>query len=155
MNLKELVIKNYRFGFDVSGLVLFLVVMIPNLIWFAVPAPNDILRVPSITPIVDAIGSVFQMLFVGAMCFVISRERKALRFSALIISVLVCVFIYYVGWILYYNGLTEPFVVLMLTISPCLAFVFFAIDRRNIFAAVFALVFSVCHAIFGIANFII
>ena len=148
-------IKKYKFGFDISGLVLFLLVMIPNLIWFAVPAPNDILREPSVTPIVDVTGSVFQILFVSAMCFVISRERKTLSFSALIISVLVCVLIYFVGWILYYNGFTEPLVVLMLTILPCLSFIFFAIDRRNIFALIFALIFSVCHAIFGIANFII
>ena len=36
--------KKYRFGFEPWGLLLFLVVMLPNLIWFAVPAPNDILR---------------------------------------------------------------------------------------------------------------
>ena len=150
-----MVIKKYRFGFEVSGLVLFLIVMIPNFIWFAVPAPNDILRDPSVTPITDAIGSTFQVLFVGALCFIVGKDKKPLRFSALIIPTIVCVVLYFLGWILYYNAFTEPYVILMLTILPCLAFTFFAADRRNIFAVVFSLCFLVCHAIFGIVNYII
>ena len=60
-----MLLKKYRFGFDISGLVIFLIVMIPNFIWFAVPAPNDILRNESVTAIVDMIGSIFQVLFIG------------------------------------------------------------------------------------------
>ena len=48
----------YGFGFDVAGLILFLLVMVPTFIWMAVPAPNDVLRAESVTPIVDAIGFV-------------------------------------------------------------------------------------------------
>ncbi len=36
--------KKYKIGFDIRGLIIFIVIMIPNFIWFAVPAPNDILR---------------------------------------------------------------------------------------------------------------
>ncbi|MGN0584942.1 MAG: hypothetical protein ACI4JD_05740, partial [Ruminococcus sp.] len=57
--------KKYRFGFDISGLVIFLIVMIPNFIWFYVPAPNDILRNESVTTTVDTIGSIFQAIFIG------------------------------------------------------------------------------------------
>jgi hypothetical protein len=46
-------LKPYRFGFDIWGLLLFLLVMLPNFIWFAVPAPNDVLRAESVTPITD------------------------------------------------------------------------------------------------------
>ncbi len=37
-------VKGYRFGVEVWGLVLFIGIMLPNFVWFAVPAPNDILR---------------------------------------------------------------------------------------------------------------
>lgn len=37
-------LKKYEFGFDVGCLLLFLIIMIPNFIWFAAPAPNDVLR---------------------------------------------------------------------------------------------------------------
>ncbi len=32
---------NYKIGFDIWGLTLFLAIMLPNFIWFAVPAVND------------------------------------------------------------------------------------------------------------------
>ena len=60
--------KNYRFGFDVGAAVLFAAIMLPNIYWFSVPAPNDILRGASVTPTIDTIGSVFQMLMIGLLC---------------------------------------------------------------------------------------
>ena len=39
----------YCKSFEIWGLLLFLIVMIPNFIWFAIPAPNDILRAESVT----------------------------------------------------------------------------------------------------------
>ena len=48
-------IKKYKIGFDIWGLITFIIMMIPNFIWFAVPAPNDILRGESITKTVDVI----------------------------------------------------------------------------------------------------
>lgn len=60
--------KNYRFGFDIGSAVLFAAVMLPNIYWFAVPAPNDILRGASVTPTIDMIGSVFQVLMIGLLC---------------------------------------------------------------------------------------
>ena len=148
-------LKHYRFGFDLWGLVLFLLVMLPNFIWFAVPAPNDILRTDSVTPMVDAIGSVFQVLTVACLCFVIHNDRSKLRFSSLIIATIVCVAIYYIGWALYYTANVNPIVILLLTVPPCLAFILFAIDRKNLLAILFATAFAVCHLVFAVANFIV
>ena len=148
-------LKQYRFGFDPWGLLLFLLVMLPNFIWFAVPAPNDILRADSATPVVDTIGSVFQVLTVACLCFVIHQDRSKLRFSPLIIATIVCVAIYYIGWALYYTTNVNPIVILLLTISPCLAFILFAIERENLPAILFATVFAVCHLVFAVVNFIV
>ena len=60
--------KNYRFGFDVGAAVLFAAIMLPNIYWFSVPAPNDILRGASVTPTIDTIGSVLQVLMIGLLC---------------------------------------------------------------------------------------
>ena len=147
-------LKQYRFGFDPWGLILFLLVMLPNFIWFAVPAPNDILRVDSATPVVDAIGSVFQVLTVACLCFVIRKERRKLRFSLLVVATIVCVLVYYICWMLYYSGITSACIILLLTLPPCLAFILFAIDRKNLPAVIFATVFAVCHLVFGVVNFV-
>ena len=145
----------YRFGFDLTGLILFLLVMVPTFIWMAVPAPNDVLRTESVTPVVDMIASVCQVLTVACLCFVIHKERSKLRFSPLVIAAVVCILIYYIGWVLYYSGTVTAMVILMLTIPPCLAFILFAIDRKNLPAVLFALGFAICHLVFAIVNFIV
>jgi hypothetical protein len=145
-------LEKYRLGFDIWGMLLFLLVMLPNFFWFAVPAPNDVLRMDSTTPIIDTIASVCQVLMVACLCFVINKSRSSLHFSPLVISTAVCVVFYYGGWLLYYGGFASTLVILMLTIPPCLAFILFAADRKNIPAVLFAIVFAVCHLIFSIVN---
>lgn len=147
-------LKQYRFGFDPWGLLLFLLVMLPNFIWFAIPAPNDILRVDSATPVVDAIGSVFQVLTVACLCFVIHNDRSKLRFSPLIIATIICISIYYIGWALYYTANVSLTVILLLTVPPCLAFILFAADRKNPLAILLATAFAVCHLVFAVVNFV-
>ena len=148
-------LKKYKLGFDISGLVIFLIIMLPNFIWFAVPAPNDILRQESITPIVDIIGSVCQIIFVASLCIVINKERDSIRISPLLISSAFCIGLYFLGWVLYYNGIVNPMVIICLTLPPCIAFIFFALDRKNIIAFIPAVCFTICHLIYGIVNFIL
>lgn len=140
-------LKKYRFGFDIFGLILFLLVMIPNFIWFAVPAPNDVLRTESITPIIDVIGSVSQVVFIAAICILIRKDVDKIRLSKLIILSLAMVITYFVGWILYYSGIVNPIVIALLTIPPCMAFIIYTIDRKNIVATIPAIIFTVCHVI--------
>ena len=148
-------LKRYQFGFDIPALLLFLAVMAPNLIWFAVPAPEDILRNMSVTPTVDRIGSVCQVAMIGSLLVLLRREREQRLLSPLKAASLTCVLLYYVGWALYYTGLTVPLVVLLLTVPPCLSFLLFALDRKNAFALFFGAGFSGCHLVFAIVNFII
>ena len=68
-------LKKYKMGFDIWALVLFVVIMIPNIIWFAIPAPNDILRTESITKILDAIASISHVVMLVAFCVFINRGR--------------------------------------------------------------------------------
>ena len=148
-------LQNYRFGFDVWGLLLFLLVMLPNFIWFAVPAPNDVLRAESVTPVVDAIASVCQVLTIACLCFLINEARGKLRFSPLVIAAVICVAIYYLGWALYYSGIANTWVILLMTLPPCLSFILFAADRKNLPAVLFASVFAVGHLIFALVNFVL
>ena len=66
-------LQKYKLSFDIWGLLLFLIIMIPNFIWFAVPAPNDILRANSITETVDTIENVHKSFYYcrGRLLFVI------------------------------------------------------------------------------------
>lgn len=147
--------KKYKLGFDAWGLMLFLVIMIPNFIWFAAPAPNDILRADSVTGVFDTIASVCQVVMVAVLCVLINRERKKLRFTPPIIAVMICCLLYFASWVFYYNGVVNTAVILGLTLPPCLAFLFFALDRKNYIAVLPAVCFMVCHFIYGIVNFVV
>ncbi len=109
-------LKEYKLSFNIYGLLLFLIIMIPNFIWFAVPAPNDVLRADSVTGGIDTIASVCQVL--------------------MIIAVMICCLLYFASWVGYYAGIVNMGVILGLTVSPCLAFLFFAIDRKNMIAVI-------------------
>lgn len=146
-------LKKYRLGFDPWGLALFLVTMIPTFVWTAVPAPYDVLRTESDTPIADAVGFVLQVLFVATICFVVRKE--AIRKTAFMVATIVCVALYFAGWVFYYLGITTPAIILLLSLPPCLAFICYAIGRGNLPALAFAAGFTVCHLIFATINFII
>lgn len=148
-------LKKYKLSFDIWGLLLFLIIMIPNFIWFAIPAPNDVLRRDSVTGIFDMIASICQVCMIIALCFLVYRKRSKLRITPLIIAVIFCSLLYFAAWIFYYGGIVNTIIILGLTIVPCLAFLFFAIDRKNLIAIVPISVFTVCHLIFGVVNFIL
>lgn len=148
-------LNSYKFKIDFWSIALFLLMMLPNFLWFAFPAPNDVLRVTSSTPITDAIGSFLQILLIASLSCFAHKNSKPLRFSAGIIATLLCVIAYFVGWVLYYNAITYAWVILMLTLPPCLAFIFYAIDRKNWIATILGIGFTVCHLIFALVNFIL
>ena len=147
-------LKRYKLSFEICGLLLFLIVMIPNFIWFAIPAPNDILRTKSITETVDTVASVCQILMIVAICIFRNRESKKLCITPHIIMVAICYLLYVASWIAYYNGMANVIVILGLTIPPCLAFLFFAIDRKNGIALIPISIFTICHLIYGVVNFV-
>lgn len=147
--------KKYKIGIDIGGMILFLVIMIPTFIWSAIPAPNDILRAESSTGTIDTIASVCQVLMVATLCVFINKERKKIGITPMIIAMIICCILYFAGWMFYYNGTTNVIIILLLTVPPCLAFLFFAIDRKNKIVIVPILIFTICHLIYGIVNFII
>ena len=67
-------LKKYKLSFDIWGLLLFLIIMIPNFIWFLYPAPNDVLRADSVTGGIDNIASVCQVLMVMVLCIFVNKE---------------------------------------------------------------------------------
>ena len=92
-------LKKYKLSFEICGVLLFLIVMIPNFIWFAIPAPNDILRAKSITETVDTVASVCQILMIAAICIFRNKESKKLCITPLIIMAAVCYLLYVSSWI--------------------------------------------------------
>ena len=127
-------IHNYRFHFDIHGLIIFLLIMIPNFIWFAVPAPNDILRNESVTPSIDMIASIVQVIMVAALCMLVNVQYKKPMKRGFLLGIIATIVLYYCGWILYDMGNVNPVVILDMCIAPCVAFIVFAIAKKNAMA---------------------
>ncbi|MCI1966927.1 MAG: hypothetical protein LKJ17_12505 [Oscillospiraceae bacterium] len=147
--------KKYKFGFDFWALLLFFLIMIPNFIWFAIPAPNDILRADSVTTVIDIIASICQVLMIITLCAIINKAKGRLTLSPLIIIAVVCCLLYFTSWFFYYMGITNAIIILGMTFFPCFTFLLFAIDRKNMIAVIPISIFMVCHLIYGIVNFVI
>lgn len=153
--MKEKRKKKYKMGFNIWGLILFFIIMIPNFIWFAIPAPNDVLRKESVTAELDMVASVCQILIAFAICAVINREsQKTKRITLFSIITIGCCMLYFGSWIFYYAGIVSPWIILGLCIFPCFAFLFYALDRKNMVAVVPITIFTICHLVYGIVNFI-
>jgi len=136
--------------FNTFGLLLFIIVMLPNILWFIFPPQNDILRNESLTPITDTIAGIFQIILVGCLCFVNKKYVKKYDLLSLI-----CVAVYFLFWALYYCGIVNSVVIFGLCIFPCLSFIFYEIRIKNWFALIATIIFSVLHLVYGIKNFLI
>ena len=147
-------LRKYRIGFEWRGLVLFIAIMVPNFIWFAIPAPNDILRADSRTPIIDSIATVCQIAFVICLCLLKRTDQNPFCLNRTIKGTIASVLLYDICWFLYYQGVTGAAILLGLTAFPCIAFLLFAIDRHNAVAVVPIVLFTACHLIYAFINFI-
>lgn len=147
--------KNYKLSFDPWCLILFLIIMIPNLIWFIIPAPNDILRISSTAEIFDTLSSIFQVLMLIALCFFRNTKSKPIGLSPFTIATLICCLSYFACWIFYYSDIINHIIILGLAAFPCLAFLLFDIDRKNWLALTPILIFTICHIISTLINFVI
>lgn len=148
-------IKKYRIGFNIWGLILFIAIMLPNFIWFAFPAPNDILRADSSTKTLDTIASISQVIMVLSLCVIINKRRERIKWSPLTLVTCICCLVYFSAWVFYYIGITNALVILLLCLAPCLAFLFFSIARKNIIAVIATVIFTICHLVYGLVNFIL
>ena len=148
-------IRKYKIGFDILGLLLFLIIMIPNFIWFAVPTSNDILRNESITPVIDIIASIFQVITIMSLCIIKNKQCQKPMKKTWLKWIIISIIIYFVGWILYYIGIVNSVIILDLCIAPCIAFIILSIAQKNIVALISSIIFMICHVLYGIMNFIV
>jgi len=146
--------RNYKIGFDPGALALFLGVMPPNFLWFVVPAANDVLRRASVTPALDRMGSVFQILLIASLCGIRSGDSRRPMKKAQRRGTAALVLLYYALWCLYYGGRIHPAVILGLCAAPCLAFLLFSAARKNGIALLAGTAFTLCHVFSTAANFL-
>ncbi len=129
--------------------------MLPNFVWSFLPAPHDILRNGSATPLLDHIAQVFQIVMVAALCIIVAPTKDRPMDRGYRAGIPICVALYFAGWAAYYAGALNAAVILDLCLAPCGAFLLFALARKNKATLVAAGGFTICHSISSVVNFIL
>ncbi|MDL2292369.1 hypothetical protein LJC17_02135 [Acholeplasma sp. OttesenSCG-928-E16] len=146
----------FKMGFSFIGLILFALVMIPNIVWVFVPSSNDPLRIESTTPVIDIFQTIFQVLMIASLILLINKKEKKLSIrTPFLIASIICLIIYYINWVLYYSGTVNLTVLALLTIPPCLSFTFLSIDRKNWFACGLSIIFFMLHLTHFLLNHVV
>lgn len=149
-------IRKIKCGFSIYGLILFLIIMCPNFVWFFYPAPNDVLSSESITVTADMAASVCQVLLAAFLILFINTGAAKFNIkSKWMLCSMAAILFYYIGWVLYYCGVTNAFVILVLCIAPCLSFLFYEVDRKNWIAMIPTVLFTILHLYYGVVNFVV
>lgn len=146
-------LKKYKFGFDFCAVALFVAIMIPNITWGIFPPENDILTAQPRVFILDIIQSIFQILMLCSLSFIIIKEKPPVK-KPFIIGAFVAVVMYYICWVLLYCNIVNPAVILGLCIFPCVGFILFSVSKRNFIALIFAVTFAGLHLTNSIINFL-
>ena len=143
--------KKYCFGFDWRGLLLFALIMLPNILWALLAGESDLLMRPTATPGLDMAVSICQALTIAGMLCLRRRDMPPLK----TLGPLLFVAAYLLMWILYGLGMTHPAVLLGLAVFPCAAILLHLIGRRSIPALLPASLFTAGHAVSTLINFIL
>ena len=138
------IFKDYKWGFDLLGVLLFALVMLPNIVYWCIP---DFTGLDG-NQIAAIIGYPFEALGVAAMIFLVRKEQKKFAFLSLG-GLLTWLFLllYYIAWIFYFCDFYNVAVVLFLTAAPCAALLGFQAERKNYIAMVPTGVFALVHLI--------
>lgn len=148
-------LKDYKFGFDIWALGLFVLIMIPNIVWFCVPASDDVLRGESVNAALDTAATVFQVIAVAVFIFIINKNRKKLDpFSPFSFGAVLCLAVYIAAWICYFCGVANAFVIIFLAVLPCLSLGLFELERKCYPALLPTAVFAVLHIVSSCINFL-
>lgn len=138
-------IKNYRLGFEFCGFILSLAIILPGVIWYFVPSPNDILRSANAMFVPTMPAAVLLGLTMLTSSLLINLDSRELRFNPAAFLIFAFGAIYYTGWFLYYAGLASAFTLTLFSVAPVIMFASLAFDRKNIFSLVLSVSFAAVH----------
>lgn len=146
--------SKYKFSFSITGIILFICVMIPNIIWAYYPAKNDFLRTASITPKLDMLTSAFQFVLIAIICTVKSTDNKVSRLKWILnVVMVVSIICYYGSWFAYYADSAHFIFIFLLSATPFLIFGCYIIKNKLYIAFLPLVLFSIGHILFAFFNF--
>lgn len=145
-------LKQYSFGLDPWGLLLFAIIMLPNIIAFCIPAFSA--RFQDNTPL-DIAAAVFQVISVALLILIVRKDREKIVFSSpLTVATYLAILCYYIAWVFFYCNYLNAAVWLFLAVMPCAALLCFEALRKNVFALPFTAIFAILHIVSACISYV-
>ena len=150
-------IKKYKISFSLFGLLAFLLQELPYLPLLMCPPKNNPLEnnIPQ-NVFFGTIEKNGGVLTVALLMLVIHKfnTQKDFKNKYFLIAVL-CLIIYYVCWILYFNGITNVWLIIIgLTAIVPMYYFFVAMWLKNYIAVIVSILFFIGHTISNIINYV-
>ena len=139
-----------------TGLLLYALQLLPNIIWLATPPANDVLKYNS-SPhaALNLIEQVFGIATVALLIIVITRAgTEGHNSSVLLVCAAVSLVGYYAAWVLYYRGNVSSWLLVVgIAAMPPLYYLFVAGWMKDYFALVPCVIFGIAHVAITWANY--
>lgn len=149
--------KKYKIGFSIKGLIEFLLVMVPNIIWEIYPPANDVLSTNSSSiAAVNIVMSISQWIMMALLILLRRTAVDSKVADKMCVSAsAVCLGIYYVCWICYYLEVVSPLMLLGMAVLPCCFFSLFILWQKIYIVLIPTAIFSALHIGVTCINFVL
>lgn len=149
--------KNYKFGFSLKCLLLYLLQLFPNIIWMLFPPENDILAGNSASyEIFNDNEHIFGILTIAILILVMNKSSKKTKYTNIFKGLaFLCLAGYYISWVFYLSGAASPWL-LVLGIAGMVPFYFFFIGlwQKNYLVLIPCIIFAITHIAITCSNYL-
>jgi len=152
--------KQFKITFSVYGLGVFLVVLLPNIIYSFVKLENDPFKSNhSAILALDILMYSFQSLMIACLILLKNKDfdwrnrgNYLSKTAVLFYAAAVCLLINYILWICYFAGAVWGFSIFGLAFFPSMVFVLISLWQKNYICTLPAVLFMIFHTTLSCVN---
>lgn len=133
-------------GFSWKGLAVFLLPMLPNVLFFILKDPNSRTAVTNNHLLLDIIEHGSQGIYAALLIFIVSRKASPIL-SGYMVFISLFLLAYFGLWVAYFTVGANFTMLMLMAIIPVIYFIIAGIWLHNLPAVVFTVIFGVAHSI--------
>ena len=133
-------------GFSWKGLVVFLLPLLPNALFFILKDPNGRAAITNNHLLLDIIEHGSQGIFAALLVFLVSRKEIPLL-SGYMVFISLFLLTYFGLWIAYFTIGANFTILMLMAVIPVIYFILSEIWLHNLPAVVFTAIFGITHVL--------
>lgn len=133
-------------GFSWKGLAVFLLPMLPNVLFFILKDPNGRTTVTNNHLLLDIIEHGSQGIYAALLIFLVSRKESTIL-SGYMVFIVLFLLVYFGLWVAYFTIGANFTMLMLMAIIPVIYFIIAEVWLHNLPAVVFTVIFGIAHVI--------